>query len=1113
MRFGVLGPLTVRTSAGKTVTVPGLKVRALLADLVVHEGRPVSTDRLVEDLWGADLPANPAGALQVRVSQLRKALEDAEPGGRDLVVSSPAGYLLRVDAEAVDAWRFAALAARAEQAADPRARTGLLADALALWRGPALADFADDEFARTAITRLDEQRLAVHELHAEARLDLGEHSLLAGELGDLVAQYPLRERLRAIHIRTLYRAGRQSEALDSYADLRARLAEEMGLEPGPELVALQQAILEQGAALDPGRRTAAVAERPRTNLPAALSELIGRDGAVAELRSLMNTARLVTLTGPGGVGKTRLALETAARLVPEAPDGVWLVELAAIGRDAGHDVADEVLAVLEVRGGDPAPAPDKLAAVLSTRQAVLVLDNCEHLVEPVAALAEKLLRAAPGLRVLATSREPLDIPGEVVWHVAPLDVPDPTDSTDPLRYGAVQLFVARATAAARHFTLNPGNRDAVVQLCARLDGIPLALELAATRVRALGVHGLVNRLDDRFRLLTAGHRGAPARQQTLAAVIDWSWQLLGGPEQAVLRRLAVHSGGCSLEAAEATCAGADVPADDLVDLLARLVDRSLVVMADHADGPRFRLLESVAAYCHDRLRETGELEDVLARHGEHYTDLAARAEPLLRGDAQQQWLRRLDAESANLHATLARALSGGAADRALRLVNALTWYWFLRGRLGEARRSLTAALAADAADAADASGAAGAGRAGVGGAGRAGVGGADGAGVGGAGDAGGGADARARAVAWQAAIALLQGDSAGWAARRQAALDGCDAIADASAAARAKWLLVYAETDLGDVEVAERQVSGLLDTFERIGDRWGTAAALTTRAKLAHIRADTAALERDGTRAAALFQALGDRWGVLQATEWLAGHAEMTGDHERATRLHRDGLRLAEELELWPEVAGRLSWLGWIALQLGDYPRAWELCEQAMRLAVEQDSQANQVFAEMVLGFAARRAGKLDLAVTHLGNLVESARRQGEDSTALYLPMVLVELGFAAELRGDAGTALDLHLEAFDLAQRWGDTRDGAFAAEGVAAALAVAGRHAEAAGMLGAAAAWRTASGLPQAPGERDEVERVTALVRAGLAGERFTAEFDHGGEAGAVSLRAALSPGGSTG
>lgn len=1013
MRFGVLGPVTAWTDTGSAAPIPGLKVRALLADLLVHSGHPVSSDRLVEDLWGADHPANPSGALQVRVSQLRKALDDAEPGARDLIVSRSPGYL--IDTGDVDTARFTALAERAQETAEPRQRAALLADALALWRGPALADFADEEFARPVIARLEEQRLAVLELHAEARLELGEHSLLAGELGDLVARYPLRERLRAAQLRALYRAGRQSEALDSYADLRSHLADELGLEPGPELVALHQAILEQDPALDPTPQPPPA--RPRTNLPAPISELVGRAKAVDGLTKIVHRGRLVTLTGSGGVGKTRLAIETARAVLDSYPDGVWFIDLTA----AETDPADLVLDALEIRD-------EHLAAALHTRKLLLLLDNCEHLLDDVAALIEPLLRSAPGLHVLATSREPIGLAGEVLWEVEPLDVAD-----------AVELFLARVPGFA------VDNEAALAELCRRLDGIPLALELAATRVRALGVHGLLARLDDRFRLLSTGHRGAPPRQRTLAAVIDWSWNLLTDPERVVLRRLAVHSGGCALDAAEAVCGTGDV-----LDVLARLVDRSLVVMADRADGPRYRLLESVAAYCLDRLKVAGELEAITKRHNEYYADLAARAEPFLRGPEQRQWLRRLDAESANLRA----ALPGDP----LRIANSLTWYWFLRGRLSQAHRALTEALRVSGPD--------------------------------------------ARANAWLTGISLLLGDKTGWATRRDAAMTGFD---DPAARAHAAWFLAFVGIDLGDVPATE----ALLDQAT-IDDQWGTAATLVVRAKLAHLRGDPDGVAAHAERATRLFEELGDGWGISQATEWLAAHADLVADYERAARLHREGLRRAEELELWPEVAGRLCWLGWIAIQVGDYAGARDLCEQAMRLAAEQNSQHSREFAELCIGVAARREGKLDLAELHLGNLRELARQDdGGHGHRLYLNLVLMELGFAAEQRGDAKTALAMHLEALDVAQDFDESRAIAAALLGIAGATALAGDHALAARILGASAGIRQSSGVPPSHDELAELDRITGAVREALGADRYAAEHALGGETDLLTLRASLPAG----
>ncbi|WP_438285011.1 ATP-binding protein, partial [Streptomyces niveus] len=364
----------------------------------------------------------------------------------------------------------------------------------------------------------------------------------------------------------------------------------------------------------------------------------------------------------------------------EFPDGVRLVELAGT---PGDDVAGAVAAALGLRDDAAAAttADDRVAAALRERRTLLVLDNCEHIVEPVARLAERLLRTSPGLRVLATSQEPLQVSGETLLPVEPLQ-----------RADAIRLFTERATAADPGFTVDSETEEAVAAICRRLDGIPLALELAATRVRALGVHALAARLDDRFRVLTAGRRGAPARQQTLRAVIDWSWELLTAPERIVLRRLAAHSDGCALEAAEAVCAGDGVAREEVLDLLARLVDRSLVVRVDGPAGPRYRLLESVAAYATERLHAMGDVTAVRDRHLRYYLRLAEETEPRLRGPEQRARMLRLRAETANLRTALTTATAANP-EAALRLVTSLSWYWLLAGRLQEARRALESASA------------------------------------------------------------------------------------------------------------------------------------------------------------------------------------------------------------------------------------------------------------------------------------------------------------------------------------------------------------------------------------------------------------------------------------
>ncbi|MFB4269679.1 BTAD domain-containing putative transcriptional regulator [Nonomuraea sp. GTA35] len=1027
MRFGVLGPLSVWTGDGRLVRVPEVKVRALLADLLAHEGRPVSADRLAEDLWGDDPPGNPVNTLQTKVSQLRRALEQAEPGGRELVTYQAAGYVLR--AADVDAARFAALLDQARAATDPRARAGLLSDALALWRGPAYADFADEEFARIAATRLEEQRLTALEEQAEVRLELGEHSLMADELGELVAAHPLRERLRAAHLRALYRSGRQAEALAGYDDLRRRLAGELGLDPGPELAALHQAMLRQDPSLAP--------PRPRTNLPAPLTELIGREQAVAEVGALLGAARLVTLTGPGGVGKTRLALAVAGLAADAFPDGVWLVELA--GASGGTaTVAEVVAAGLDVRddtatgsrpGVRPAGLAHRLADALRDRRLLLVLDNCEHVVEPVAELVDLLLRAAPDLRVLATSQESLAIPGETLYAVPPLALPIP--GTDPARAASVQLFVARAAATAPGFALDEASAPSVAAICRRLDGLPLALELAAARVRTLGVRGVADRLDDRFHLLTVSGRGRPARQQTLRAVIDWSWEQLTEQQRLILLRLAVHPGGCTLEAAEAVCAGPGLdPGADVAGLLDQLVARSMV---ESSGGVRYRLLESIAAYCLDRL--AGD-DPVFQRRDLYYTELAERAGPHLHGPAQRQWLDRLDTEAPNLRATLEHTTDPVLA---LRLVDALAWYWYLRGRHREGRASLAAALALPGAQC-------------------------------------------SRTAAWETGFAMLTGDGTDLLRRSRTAARALD-----TRDARSRWFLALAHLSFGDAATAEGLLTEALAGFRAAGDRWGEAAALASRAKQAMFQGDHALAERSGSRSLASFAELGDGWGRLQASDMLGYLAEITGDYERAARLHREGLRIAEDLRLWTDASYRLSSLGRLALLTGDLDGSRELHERGRRLAAEQSNSFAEEFARVGLGLVARRAGDLDTAEQLFQqSLAWNRRLEADYGLPFYgVTLLLAELGFIAEQRGDLATARSLHEEGLAAAREVGDPRAVALAREGLAGVAAAEGAYEEAAALLGEAAALRESVGAPLPPAERGDVDRIAAAVRAALGEE----------------------------
>jgi predicted ATPase len=794
---------------------------------------------------------------------------------------------------------------------------------------------------------------------------------------------------------------------------------------------------------------------------------------VEEVRTLVEAGRLVTLTGPGGVGKTRLAVEVASGMAGSYPDGIWLVELAtqAYSAESGaatksDELAEVVAATLGIRddaspGRRPRTLLDRLSDALRTRRLLLVLDNCEHVIDAAAGLAQALLRDAPGVRILATSQEPLDIAGEQVWPVPPLDLPPASGDPAVLREsGAVRLFLERAASASPGFGLSDGNAGAVASICRRLDGIPLALELASSRIRVLGVLELARRLDDRFRLLTGGHRGAPARQQTLRAVIDWSWELLTAAEQSVLRRLAVHSDGCTLEAAEAVCAGDDVKPAEVLDLLTRLVDRSLVLVAHEADGSRYRLLESVSAYCLERLRDTDH-ERVRRAHAHYYVAFAETADSFLRGADQQRWLRRLDAETANIRSSLDAAATDGDGRLMRRLVHAMAWYWFLRGRLTEANRYLTLALGLP----------------------------EDPPGRGA--DAAGRVPDRSGTVAWQTGMSLLSGTPDGPARRSRAILEVYEGIRDPHERTRAGWLLGLAVTRFGHFAVAEELVNRVLTQSRELGDRWGIAAALITRGMQTHVCGDLTASRREGEESLELFREAGDRWGQLQAMAVIGRLAEIAGDYPQATRLHREGLRMAEDLGLWTEASLRWSELGRIALLTGDNARAEKLHERARRIAIEQGDKPAEEYAEFGLALGARRQGRLDRAESYLRNWLEFNRQfDAEYGSAL----ILAELGFCAELRGDAKTALALHLEGLAAARDTGDPRAVALALEGLAGARALAGHSAQAARLLGAASAARASVGAPLPEAERGDVDRITGALSAALGETSFKTAFQQG-------------------
>ncbi|WP_412543590.1 BTAD domain-containing putative transcriptional regulator [Longispora sp. K20-0274] len=683
LTFGVLGPVQVLIS-GEPAPLGGPRPRALLAVLLVHSGRAVSTEHLIDQIWGEDPPASASAALQVHASTLRKALGDR-------LVTTPPGYLLAASPAEVDALRFEerATAARRALATRPAEAVAELTEALALWRGAPFADTPDTPDVAAARLRLAELRLYAQEDHLEAQLTLGRHDRVLPDLAGLAAAHPTRERLAGLHVLALHRAGRPDDARAAYEAHRRALDAGPRMEPGPAIAALARAVDRRDPTLG--------APSP---IPTPASRFVGREAELRLLAGQLAEVRMLTLTGPGGAGKTRLALELARGAAADHPDGAYVVELAATpapaavppaGRVAGSPgspVTDRIAAAAGVRDRPGEPLLDRLAAHLAGTSTLFVLDNCEHLTDPVATVAATLLDRCPGVRIVATSREPLGVGGEAVWPLAGLGTPS-DDDPDPVALGteAVRLLVDRAGSARPGFALVGDDIGTAGRLCRRLDGLPLAIELAAAQLRTRSVAEVADRLGRRLDLADRRARTTPDRHRTMRAAIDWSYQLLGPEEQAVFRAVAAFADGCRADAAERVSGHG-------VDVLDRLVERSVLTADVRPDGTRYRMLELVHEYAAERLTDAGEAEATRRRHVAWYVELAT-ATAAYGGTDHADLTRRLDCEEANLRTALNWCLGEGAdPESAVRIAAQLWWYWWARGLMTEGRDWLHRALAA-----------------------------------------------------------------------------------------------------------------------------------------------------------------------------------------------------------------------------------------------------------------------------------------------------------------------------------------------------------------------------------------------------------------------------------
>ncbi|MFC7381295.1 AfsR/SARP family transcriptional regulator [Sphaerisporangium rhizosphaerae] len=1110
LSFALLGPLEV-VHDGVPLAIGGRRLRALLASLLLNAGRTVPVDMLVSAVWDTGPPSGAGNALQALVSRLRAAL------GRDVVAAEASGYRLVISPDQVDVHRFVRLAAEGREAlarGEAAGAADILGEALALWRGPALTDLtvageADAEIA-SQITRLEGLRLAAVEDRAEAGLLLGRHADLPAELPALIAAHPLRERPHGLLMRTLYAAGRRVEALAAYQAARDTFAAHLGADPSPALAALHLSML-RGTHREPAappRRTAGTASAAmnlaaggedggvagssppvvtqggdgahggggvaagavdvaghggkgnepggagarRGNLRARLTSFVGRDKDLRHAAELLGRHRLVTLLGPGGAGKTRLAVEAGERLTGLMPAGVWLAELAPV-RDP-EDVPRALLAALGLRdtGRAPmraqAPVPFETAdltatvvAALGPGERLIILDNCEHVVEAAARLADRILADRPQVRILATSREPLRIGGELLWHVPPLD-----------HEHARSLFADRAAMARPGHTPDD---EAVARICRELDGMPLAIELAAARLRTLSAGQIADRLDDRFRLLTGGSRTALPRHQTLRAVVEWSWDLLDEPERVLARRLAVFAGGATFEAVETVCADGVLTRAEVLDTLGRLVDKSLVAF----DDERYRMLETIRAYATERLAESGEEPGVRLAHARFYTALAETAEPRLRRADQVEWLACLSAEHDNLTAALRWAVGADGRDLALRLVGALGWYWFLMGRRTEGAQRAAEVMAL----------------------------------VEGADDAG----PRERAVAMAVQGILMAGGTTQW-------RESGDVLEKALRLARSSvvrpWpaMLSLAEPVLALFVTHAAGPGRLLGEMFGDPDPWVVASAHLLRAHLRYNTGRLAEGEADVRAALEGFRDVGDRWGVSTAMAALAEVSTLRGDNATTIATISEALTLVEEIgavEDTPYMRTRLA----MALHAsGDRAAAHAVLDRAMDTCRISGDLMAESGVHSVRGDFAREEDDLPLARFHYERAL--ARASDDLMPAPFRAVLHSSMGLLAEQEGEPKAAREAHAEALRLA--WSTHDAGALGLALIAVAGLVVREDATAAAMLlGAAARVR---GLDDVVGH-DHV-RIAGAAVAALGSQEYRLAHERGRALPPSALRTLL-------
>ncbi|MBW6434209.1 AfsR/SARP family transcriptional regulator [Actinoplanes hulinensis] len=1071
LRVGLLGELRV-CRGDVDVTVPGARLRGLLVRLAVAGGRPVPAGALAGAVWPEEQPGDPANALQSLISRLRRLL-----GGGDTVTQAEGGYRLAVEAEDVDAGRFERLVADGREwlrGDQPRAAAGLLREAVALVRGPIAAELG--EVAPAQAVRLGRVIVEAGADLAEAEVALGELDRAADRLTGLLAEHPLNERLAGLLIDALAGQGRQGEALAVYERIRERLADQLGADPGAALRERHLRLL-RGAPVVPPRSVVPEAGPPRRvsegNLPAPLTSFIGREDDLARIDALLTRGRLVTVLGPGGAGKTRLALEAARRYGDHYRDGTWLVDLASVTEPA--KVGAAVVAAAGLRGSalfetanrarpDGRDDLDVLAERLSGREILLLVDNCEHLVDAVAHLLSRLLVCCPRLRVLATSREPLAVDGESLVPLGPLGLPEPgARAVQAAGAPAVRLFAERAGAVRPGFTVGDGTVGDIVRIVRGLDGLPLALELAAARLRTLGLAELSDGLSDRFRLLTTGSRTAQPRHRTLRAVIAWSWDLLDDAERAMAEHVAVLPGGVTVASAAAVSGSGAVTAD----LLACLVDRSLLQLAP---GGRYRMLETIREYGLERLAEQGVLGEVRARAAAHLAALVAHHDPLLRTAEQMAAIRVLRAEYDNALAALRHLCDTGDAPAALALALDLCWYWHMMGRHADAAYWLAEALAVP------------------------------------------GDTDPVLADCAEAVMAINRGGTepspvGETAARRQKRLRtvaqrlGTHPELPGPAGVIATMALYFA----GEKELADRRIEQLITG----PDRWKAALAHMYRAQVAENDGDTRGLAVNAGAALDAFREIGDRWGQASVLPLRALIRQFDGDLDGALTDLRAARAFAAEfgsLDVNDEIFIDLRWAD-LHMRRGDPAEATAALATARQRAERSGNREIGLLVDALEAGMLIWQGELDRgeelinrAADGLGVDAEEMPMMGGDHGTAIVGAVRASVALR---RGDPGTAEKALLVAYPAALETHDMPILALVAVAAAGLAGLHGRHRDAAVLLGASARLRGAHDHTDL-----NVAKVATEARAALGDDGFGEAYAVGWTLDAEAARSLVDP-----